>query len=288
MDKFFEITIDSITSSSHLLLVVLGFYIIYGIMKVINMAHGDLLMLGAYFTAYLSKFADNFWIGVIGATLLCFIIGVIIELIIKKTLFLKDKVTTLLATWGISLIIIELVKLGFGSTGIYVDAPFSGTIAVLSTSMPIYKLLIILIAIIVTAFFAIILEYTRFGIVLKAAIENPKRSYQFLIKVGSIYSLGFGIGAAMAGFAGAIISPFTAITPDMGVDYAFLSFLVVISGGFRSIWSAVIGSVVVASVRTVIGSFLDSTTATVGMLCIVLIIILIKPGGLLPESEFSN
>ncbi|OEK03267.1 hypothetical protein BFP97_17815 [Roseivirga sp. 4D4] len=254
-------------------------------MKVINMAHGDLLMLGGYFTAYFNSILGSFWLSVLIAVILCLILGLIIERVVIRPLYSEDKIMTLLATWGVSLMLIELVRLIYGPSGIFVDAPISGVYVLGTFPISRYSIFVLIVSVIITSTFGLLLGYTKFGTLLKAAIHNPWRASQFQINIGKVYSIGFGIGAAVSGFAGAIISPISALTPNMGIDYAFLSFLVIIAGGFRSIWSAIVGSIIVASTRTILSSVIDSTAATIGMLGIILLIIFLKPGGLFEEVE---
>jgi len=284
MSKLLAIIIDCLVASNSLLLVVLGFYLIYGIMKVINMAHGDLVMLGSYFTAYFSHMLGSFWLGVALSSLLCFAFGFIIERGIIRRLYEKDNVMTLLATWGISLIIIECVRLFFGASGIYVDPPIQGTITFFNSPFSVYNIVIIGISTLSIIFILLLFQYTKFGIILRAAIENQNRASLFSINVRKLYSLTFAFGCGLAGLAGAVLSPISSITPNMGIDFAFLSFLVVICGGFKSFFSPILGAVVVATSRTILSSFFGATTATIGMLIIILLIIFIRPGGILPEK----
>lgn len=284
MTKVIEIALDCFTAYGSLLIVVLGFYLVYGVMKVINMAHGDLIMLGCYITAHFTMLTGSFWIGAIISFFMCLLIGFLIEVIVIRHLYHKDNVMTLLATWGVSMIIIEFVRLYFGPSGIYVDPPFKGIVKIFSVPYSSYNFIIIGASAIFVTALLLLFRYTKFGVSLRAAIEDPSRAIQFSINVRKLYSLAFAFGAGLAGLAGAILSPISSITPNMGIDFAFLSFLVVICGGFRSFYSPIIGALIVACSKTILNSFYTGTISTVGLFIVVLIIIYIRPGGILAEK----
>jgi branched-subunit amino acid ABC-type transport system permease component len=278
------VVFDLLSSVSALLLAALGLYIIYGVMRTINMAHGEFLMLGAYTCSIVHDGGWNFWVGALAAAAVVGLLGAIVERFVLRSLYGRNDLSTLLATWGLSMFLIEGIRLIFGPSGRFIDPPASTVISVAGTPFPLYSLIILLITLTLLATILYIMYGTKAGLIMRAAVENRDVAEGFGIRVESVYRWTFIAGSALAGLSGALLAPAVAVTPQMGIDYGWRCFLVVITGGFGSLASPVLGAIIVGGSKSLLNSYFGITTSTIGGLSMVLLILLIRPSGIVGRS----
>lgn len=275
---------DLLSSVSALLLAALGLYIIYGVMRTINMAHGEFLMAGAYTCSIVHDAGWNFWFSALSAAVVVGLLGAIVERFVLRSLYGRNDLSTLLATWGLSMSLIEGTRLIFGPSGRFVDPPTTSVIFVAGTPIPLYSLLLLLITLMLLAAMLYVMYRTKVGVIMRAAVENRDVAEGFGIKVERVYRWTFIAGSALAGLSGALLAPAVAVTPQMGIEYGWRCFLVVITGGFGSLASPVLGALIVGGSKSVLNSYFGITTSTIGGLSMVLLILLIRPSGVVGQS----
>jgi len=274
------VILNAITSLLVLTLVALGLWIIFGLMGVINLAHGAFVTLGAY-TVWLSvtQLKIGFWPSLILAPILVGMIGYITERLVIRHLYgrLMD---TILATWGIALVIQEAIKLLVGETNKSVgQPPFAGKINLLILKYPTYRIFVMLFSftILVGVFY---LLRTNLGIRIRAVIQNDEMASLLGINKSRMYTFSFVGGAALAGLAGAVVAPIAAVGPEMGSTYLLSSFLAVITGGANTILGVVPGSIIIGGLSNVLTFSIRPLLANSLVYVMAIVLILIRPQGI--------
>jgi branched-chain amino acid transport system permease protein len=242
-----------------LFLVAAGLTLIFGIMDMVNLAHGSLYMIGAYFAATFVAWTGDFVLGAVlafGATLL---VGMLLEVIAIRPLYGRDHLDHVLGTFGLIPFFNELVRLVWGPAGLTVPLP-----AWLNTAVPIlpgmyyptYRVAIIAVALAVALFLYLVVMRTRVGMLIRAGASNREMVGALGINIKLLYTLVFGIGAALAGLAGLMQAPILTVSIGMGENILILAFVVIIIGGIGSIRGAFVASLFVGLVDTVGRAFL--------------------------------
>ena len=260
-----------------LILSAAGLAIIFGMMGVINMAHGELIMCGAYVTVGLVHGGVPLPLAQLCGTLAAGVIGVVIEVLLVRKLY-KRPLDSLLATWGLSLIVTQGMLIVFGSSLAGVGTP-KGSFTVGEYTFSTYRLVLIGGAVAALALIYVIFMRTRFGLHARATMQNAAIAQALGVKVGNIYALSFGIGAALAGFCGALFAPTMTLIPTMGATFIVESFVTVVVGGSNVLLGTAPAGMFLAAVRTILNASAGQIVGQIGMLVAVIIIIRILPEG---------
>lgn len=271
---------DGISIAGILIIVALGLGIIFGVMKVINMAHGDLIMIGAY-TTYVFSTAMKlpFFVGLIAAFIVTALVGALIEILVIRRLYGRI-LETLLATYGVSLLLQQLIRMIFGPGGKSVKNPLESTLSIGSVVLPHFRLFIILFSVFLLLVVAFVIYKTRFGIQLRTVTQNREMSECLGINTSLIDTFTFAFGAGMAGIAGAVLAPLKTVSPTMGMDYLVDAFMVVVLGGVGSLTGTVIGSGVIGEANQLLTLVTTETLGKILVFILVIIVIRFKPEGL--------
>ena len=270
------ILLDGLTSGGALLLAVLGLYIIYGVLGVINMAHGEFLMVGAYTCSIVRSAGLNFPLAVIAGGIVVGALGALVERLVIRRLHRRADLSSLLATWGVSICLIELVRISFGPAGKSVDAPFSGAVSIAGTVVSTYQLFVAIVGLALAALLGVVLYWTRVGLQIRAVVECPEVAEGLGIRSKNVYFWSFIVGSALAGLAGALLAPLSSVTPLMGFDYSLRCFMVVIAGGVDHWSGPMLGTAIVAGSKSLLSSFFGVTGSTLGSLLITLFVIILR------------
>lgn len=230
MDYVLIIVLEMLRAISWLVLLASGLAIIFGMMRVINFAHGEFLMLGGYITIMTHNAGVPLWISMLVlAPLTVGIFGVLVERLIIRHLYGRI-IDSLLATWGLSLLMIGGVTLIFGNTVQGVSTPLGG-LAIGDYQVPLYNFVLIGFAIAIMATTWAVLKFTKAGLIARATMQNPDMAETLGIRTTWVYMTTFGIGSAVTGLAGGLLAPLTGVVPSMGVNFVGQSFITVITGG---------------------------------------------------------
>ena len=267
------------------LVAALGLTIIYGTMGVINMAHGEFIMLGA-FSTYV--FQSHLGLPFILCIPLAFVVvgafGWIIERLLIRSLY-KRPLDTLLATWGLSLILIQVVRLIFGTAPLYVAVPswldFQLDLAILHLSG--LRLFIMIVAIGLVALTWYLMYRTTWGIQVRAVMQDKEIAASFGINTDRVYSLTFAFGAGLAGAAGAMFGALKTLFPDMGSGYIVEAFLVVVVGGIQ-LAGSVLSALILGQLNSIFSYFTNDTFARFVLFSLIVIFLRFRPQGLLTEG----
>jgi len=263
-----------------LILVALGLTVIFGVMKVVNMAHGELMMIGAY-TAYGVTVAGyNFWLGLTLAPIVTAIIGILMERSVIRFLYTRGDLSTLLATWGFSIIFQQIIKLIFSSQPQAVPSPFPGSLEFMGVTYPAYRLFAMVMCLCIIGVVLFLFFRTHFGVTTRATIQNTETANFMGINTHVMFLFAFAFGSALAGLSGALIAPLIGVTPTMGLDYVAKAFFIVIVGGMGSIFGALGGGFVLGEIESVFTVILNGTAAQIIVFLTVIILMLVRPKGL--------
>ena len=268
--------------ASILLIVALGLAIIYGTMGVINLAHGEFVMLGAYAVWFLQTYLG---IGLIACLLLVFAfvggVGWLVERLLIRHLY-KRPLDTILATWGVGVILQQTIRLSVGPELRYVKMPdfLTSSVHFFGYEELAYRIFIFVLAVALVLITYFLFFRTEFGLRLRAVTQNPEIARCFGINAGRIYSLTFAYGAGLAGIAGALVSPLKSVSPDMGTPYVVDAFLVVVVGGVQSLLGTVASAYLIGQVSGVLAFISNDTMAKALVFFGVVVLIRLFPQGL--------
>ncbi len=261
-------------------LVGMGLFVIFGMMRVINMAHGELFMLGAYVAYGLSRVNVSFWWSLVAAPLVVGLVGMLLERLIVRHLYQRSDLSTLLATWGVSIILQQLVKVVAGPQPRSVAAPFAGAVRIFGFTYPAYHLTLIVTSLLMMWGLIWVFARTPYGIMARAAMGNPQMAGAMGINTPRLYTLSFGLGSALAGVAGALLAPLVGVLPTMGLDYLARSFFVVIMGGMTNPLGVLASGTIVGGAESAFTVLINATTANIVVLAVVVLVMLVRPRGL--------
>ena len=268
--------------ASILLLIALGLAIIYGTMGVINLAHGEFVMLGAYAVWFLQTYLG---IGLLAGLILVFILIGLVGWVVERSLIrhlYNRPLDTILATWGVGVILQQGVRLAAGAELRYVKMPdiLTNPVTFLGYDESAYRIFIFVVAVALLFVTYILVFRTEFGLQLRAITQNRDIARCFGVNAGRIYSLTFAYGAGLAGLAGALVSPLKSVSPDMGTNYVVDAFLVVVAGGVQSLLGTVASSYLIGQASGVLAFLSDDTMAKAIVFLSVVVLIRLFPQGL--------
>ncbi|MFN8590617.1 MAG: hypothetical protein U0031_04070 [Thermomicrobiales bacterium] len=263
-----------------LALVSLGLFIVFGMMKVINMAHGEFYMLGAYAMWWLLERGVNFWFNLILAALAVGAFGILVERTIVQRLYARGDLSTLLATFGLGILLQRGVAIVFGDRPQFVASPIAGGPVILGNTYPLYQIMATVLAAATIIAVLLLFRRTDFGLRARATMINPAMAATLGINTTRMNALSFALGSALAGLAGALAAPFVSVVPTMGLDWVLRSFLVVIVAGAGSIVAALGGAAIVGGWEAGFTALYDATYAQITVLIIVWALVLLRPRGL--------
>ena len=249
-----------------LLLMASGLTLIFGIMNLINLAHGSLFMVGAYVAASVSAATGSFLLGLLAGTVAAGLTGMVVELVVIRRLYARDHLDQVLATFGLILFFNELVRVVWGRQPLRLDVPpwLLGTVEVVpGAPYPIYRLAVIIVGALVVSGLYGLVQRTRLGMWIRAGASDREMIGALGVNVSRLYTIIFGLGALLAGLAGVVAGPFLAVQSGMGENILILTFVVIVIGGIGSIRGAVVGSLLVGLTDTLGRAYLPGLLALV-------------------------
>jgi branched-chain amino acid transport system permease protein len=244
-----------------LFLLAAGLTLVFGIMDLINLAHGSLYMVGAFVAATVAQWTGSFMLGLLAALPAAAAVGMIVELVALRTLYERSHLDQVLATFGLILFFNELVRIIWGPRAIFMDVPeaLSGTLEILpGAPYPMFRLAIIVAGIAIAVFLYVLITRTRIGMLIRAGASNREMVGALGVDVKLLYTMVFGLGAALAGLAGAMAGPIFAVEVGMGEGILISAFVVIVIGGIGSIRGALVGALLVGLVDTLGRAFLPT------------------------------
>jgi branched-chain amino acid transport system permease protein len=298
---FIEQVLNGLQLGFMLFLLSAGLTLVFGVMNLINLAHGSFYMVGAYVAATVMAASGSFLLAMLVALASAAVCGFLVEVIVLRHLYHRDHLDQVLATFGLILLFNESTRMIWGRQPLFMQIPefLNGSIEILpQIPYPIYRLLIIAVGILVAIGLFLLIRHTRLGMQIRAGASNREMIGALGVNIRWLYSLVFGLGAMLAGFAGVMAAPVFAVESGMGESILILTFVVIVIGGIGSIKGALLGALLVGLVDTLGRAFLpdlvfflfetsgaNSIAASISSLGIYLLmatILAFKPRGLFP------
>jgi branched-chain amino acid transport system permease protein len=301
---FIEQCLNGLQFGLLLFLLAAGLTLVFGIMDLVNLAHGSLYMMGAYFAATFVGWTDNFLLGIFLALVATLLLGIVLEFVVLRHLYGRDHLDHVLATFGLILFFNELVRLIWGPAGLSIPLPawLTRPIEILpGVYYPSYRLSIIAVSLAVAIFLYLLVMRTRLGMLIRAGASNREMIGALGINIKLLYTIVFGLGAALAGLAGMMQAPILTVQTGMGENILILAFVIIVIGGIGSIRGAFMAAIFVGLIDTLGRAFLpdllrlmlSSTAASTAapalssMLIYLLmaIVLVVRPEGLFPAAK---
>ncbi len=285
MESFFALFLNGLNSSALILMAALGMVVICGLMNVINLAHGELIMIGAY-TAYCitQKAGMSFAVALPAAFAVSAAVGAAMELAVIRRLTGRPA-ETMLATFGISVVLQQMANLIFGAQSQYVAIPIPGNFSLGHVVVPYYNVFTILFVTAVLAGTVLLMKKTRFGRRVRAITQNRSMAECLGIDSAHVDTMTFAFGSGLAGLAGALAAPVKSVSPFMGGPYLINSFLTSVVGGIASFFGTTVGSLLVGESTALLGGLTNDVLASILVFLIIIAIIRFKPEGLFAKER---
>ena len=287
MGPFIQYTLQGLAAGGFYALAALGLAVIFGVLGVVNFSHGACYMLGAVLTALLlNELGVGFWAALVIIPVVMFAFGVFIERALVHWLVGLDPLYNFLLTFGLTLVLVDLVKRRYGVSGMPYEPPplLAGRIEVAGVSLSTYQVFAATFSLVVCVLVWLAITRTRVGMIVRAATEDAERTRALGINVGRWVTPVFGFGIALAGLAGVLAAPFRAVTADMGSNFIIILFAVVVIGGLGSIMGAVVAGFLVGLVEAY-GQAYVPALAQVLIFVLMAAVILVRPAGLFGRED---
>ena len=279
MDYLIIIVLQLAVTIANLALISFGLAVVFGMMRVINFAHGELLMLGGYSAIVSNRAGVNLWVAIfLVAPLVVGAIGALLERLVIRHLY-DRMVDTMLATWGISLALVGLMTVVFGNTVSGISPPL-GSLAVGRYAIGLYELLLVGVAACLFGAGWAVLRWTRFGLIARGTMQNREMSGSLGVDQGAVYAVTFAIGAAVTGLAGALIAPIAGVVPTIGAAYIARAFITVISGGSAILAGTLSSAALLGGINTLVSFVSSPVLGEVALLVAAVILLRLLPRGI--------
>jgi branched-subunit amino acid ABC-type transport system permease component len=273
------LAIQVLYAIASLALMSVGLAIIFGMMKVINLAHGEFLMLGGYAAIEANRLGLSIWIAMlIVAPIVVGAIGIIIERTIIRWLYGR-MIDTMLATWGLSLFLVGLTTAVFGNTTVGLSAPL-GSFEIGQYRTSAYTLFVIGVAVVVLGGVLAVLRFTKLGLIARGTMQNANMAAALGVNPSRVYSITFGVGAALTGLAGAVVAPVSGIFPSIGAAYVAKCFITVIGGGASIVMGTTAASILFGAVNQIATYVTTPVFGEVALLAAAIVLIRALPQGI--------
>ena len=296
-----EQTLNGLQLGVTLFLMSAGLTLTFGIMQVINLAHGSFYMVGAYVAATVTIRSGSILLGLVTALLVAALVGMMVEVLVLRRLYKKEHVEQVLATFGLIMFFNEMTRIIWGRQPLFMDVPpwLSGTVELIpGIPYPSYRVAVIGMGLVVALFLYLMFSRTRIGMQIRAGASNREMAGALGINIRLLYTMVFGLGTLLAGLAGVMAGPILAVEAGMGENILILTFVVIVIGGIGSVRGAFIASLMVGMVDTLGRAFLPtllrtflssayadgvaSSVASMSIYILMAVILIWRPKGLLP------
>lgn len=266
-----------------LAVVVLGLAVIFGLLGVMNLAHGEFLMIGAYCAYFAQANHLSFLAAVPLTVLVCGPLGLVVERFLVRPLYQRP-FDTLLATWGLSLLLRKIAEWIYGKGYKNVDVPLAGSASVLGADYPVYRLVLIVVSVVIVGGLIVWFARSATGKRIKATVNNPELAASVGIDVRALARNTFVFGTCLGGLAGVMLAPLVPIEPLMGLDYILKSFFVLVVGGLGGLAGLGAGSGIVGGVESIVSAIFDRTAGYTTVLLIAILFLWLRPNGLFSRA----
>ena len=272
---------SGIALAAILVMIALGLTIVFGMLGIVNFAHGALFMVGAYVGLWVASLTDNFWAALIVAPLLVGVFGMLIERFLIRPLYKRPADDPLLLTFGLGYVLVEGVRILFGTDGIPFATP-SALVGVVDLGVgffPVYRLFVIVVVAAILLGLWLALEKTRFGLIVRAGARDPLIMQVLGVDIRKLWLIVFGLGVGLTALGGVLAAPMRTVNPEMGALVLTEAFVVTVIGGMGSLPGAVVAGLLVGVVVSMTSLFAPEM-ATIAMFALMALVLIVRPQGL--------
>jgi branched-chain amino acid transport system permease protein len=280
MDQIIIQTINGVVNGMVLAMVASGLTLIFGIMDVVNFAHGDLLMLGAFVGATVAGTTGNYWLALLAAALVIAVLGLAPQISTLRPLLGRDPLTTILATFGVSLVLQKYALWQWGPSVRRIGEPVAGQFTLFYLQYPWYRVATALLAGLMLVGLWVFLKYGTYGIWIRATTQDRIMAQAMGIPVPLVHTAVFAIGSAMAAASGVLFGPFAGVTQTMGFDFTLRAFIVVVVGGMGNLGGSVLASIFVSLLEAYASLVVSPAQAVIVSFVVLVLTLLFRPTGL--------
>lgn len=271
------LALDAVTTAGVLYVVATGLLVVFGVLKIINFAHGAFLTLGAYAALVTTNLGLDPWLALPLAFAVGGVLGVVVERLVVRPLYDRP-LDAILATWGLGIVLGQLITLAFGREVQFAAAPLTGTTSILGETYSLYRLVLLLIAIAVGLGFSALIERTRLGLSARAVIMNEDLARGLGIDTRRVRLVTFALGSGLAALAGALITPLSSVDPNMGVPWLINAFMLVMVAG-TSFASLALATLVLGSAQVLVASLVSPILGGMTIVVLAALVLRIRPKG---------
>jgi branched-chain amino acid transport system permease protein len=273
-------TVNGIVTGMILALVASGLTLIFGIMDVVNFAHGELFMLGAYMGVIAFATTGNFWLALVLAALIVGIFGAALQIVTLRPLIGRDPLNTILATFGVSLVLQNFALWQFGPVSRKISAPISAEFTLFYLQYPWYRIVIAVLSAAIIGGLWLFLKFSKFGIWIRATTQDRVMAQAMGIPVPLVYTGVFALGAAMAAASGVLFAPFGGVDSSMGLQWVLEAFIVVVVGGMGNLGGSIVAAIFISLLESYTAVWLDPSQAVIVSFVVLILTLLFRPTGL--------
>ena len=273
-------TMNGIVTGMILALVASGLTLIFGIMDVVNFAHGELFMLGAYIGVIVLTATGSFWLALVLAALVVAILGAAMQIVTLRPLIGRDPLTTILATFGLSLILQNYVLWQFGPVARKISEPITAHFNLFYLEYPWYRLLIAALSALIIGAFWLFLKYGKFGVWIRATTQDRVMAQAMGIPVPWVYTGVFAIGAGLAAASGVLFAPMAGVSHTMGLDWVLKAFIVVVVGGMGNLGGSIAAAIFISLLESYASVWVNPSQAVIVSFVVLILTLLFRPTGL--------
>src|SRR5712672_3869474 len=280
IELFIIQTLNGIVTGMILALIASGLTLIFGIMDVVNFAHGELFMFGAYMGVVVISATGSFWLALLLATLIVALIGAALQITTLRPLLGRDPLTTILATFGISLVLQNYALWQFGPVARKIQEPFTGHFTLFYLDYPWYRLVIALLSAAIIGALWLFLKFGTYGIWIRATTQDRVMAQAMGIPVPWVLTPAFAIGAGMAGASGVLFGPLVGVNHAMGLDWILKAFIVVVIGGMGNLAGSIAASIFISLLEAYASLWVAPSQAVIVSFVVLILTLLFRPSGL--------
>src|SRR5471030_276755 len=279
-DQILIQTLNGIVTGMILALVASGLTLIFGIMDVVNFAHGELFMLGAYIGVLVLTATGSFWLALVLASLIVAILGAALQIVTLRPLIGRDPLNTILATFGLSLVLQNYALWQFGPVSRKINEPITAHFNLFYLEYPWYRLIIAALSAAIIGSFWLFLKYGKFGIWIRATTQDRVMAQAMGIPVPWVYTGVFAIGAGMAAASGVLFGPLVGVNHAMGLDWVLKAFIVVVVGGMGNLGGSIAAAIFISLLESYASIWMNPSQAVIVSFVVLILTLLFRPTGL--------
>jgi branched-chain amino acid transport system permease protein len=273
-------TVNGVVTGMILALVASGLTLIFGIMDVVNFAHGELFMFGAYIGVIVAIATGSFWAALIAATLIVAVFGAALQIVTLRPLIGRDPLNTILVTFGISLVLQNFALWEFGPTVRRIPEPLNSYFTLFYLQYPWYRIMVAALSAAIIGSFWLFLKFSKFGIWIRATAQDRIMAQAMGIPVPLVYTGIFAIGAAMAAASGVLFAPLAGVNHTMGLDWVLKAFIVVVVGGMGNLGGSIAAAIFISLLEAYATIWVDPSQAVIVSFVVLILTLLFRPTGL--------